>query len=138
MSITKKFAAIAMAAMMTTTMAITASADSIDTAGPVSTPYGLLRGELTKTEGWWFWDNSKTFTATTTCSEKAPTLTVGLTVVAYPGGEELFKDEDKDTNTTSLSLSSKGITKSDTVTAYGSHQIIYSTAKVVYTEATAV
>ena len=138
MSITKKLAAIAMAAMMTTAMAVTASADTISTAETVATPYGTLGGTLSKKEGWWFWDNSKTFTATSTCSGKAPTLTVELEVVSYPSGTRIFNSSNRATNATTVSVSSEGITKSDTVSAYGAHQVIYSDADVTYTAATAV
>lgn len=138
MSIEKKIAAIALAAMMTTTMAVSASADTISTADPVATPYGTLSGTLAKSEGWWFWDNSKTFTATTTCSGKAPTLTVDLELVSYPSGTTVYTASNKAYNTTSVSVSSEGITKADTVSAYGAHQVIYADAYVTYTAATAV
>ena len=125
MSITKRLAAIAIAAMITTAMAVTASAaDTIDTATPVSTPYGELGGTLNKSECWFFWDNSKTFTATTTCTGKAPTLTVELDVVSYPSGTSIYSSSNTAYNAKSVSVSSDGITKSDTVSAYGAHQVM--------------
>lgn len=134
----KKVLTVAMAAVMTTTMAVSASASTIATADPVSTPYGNLNGELSVTEGFWFWDNSKTFTATTTCTNQAPTLTVSMEVVSYPSGASIYSGSNRKNNATSVSVSSEGITKSDTVTVYGAHQEIDTTAKVTYSTATAV
>lgn len=117
----KRISAVAMAAAMATTMAVSASAVTATTPA-VSTPYGTMRGYLTVTEDSLF----KYVTGKTTCTtEDAPMICVGIAIVSYPEGRPLYEYN----NTTvieeyksSVSTGAYSVSK-DPITAYGSHEI---------------
>ncbi len=125
----KRISAVAMAATMATTMAVSASAYDQDLVGPDSTAYGTAQGKTWVDTKY----GNKNVSVETTCTQKAPYVCAGLAVLDPITGEDILdgivdpSDLDVRNNyktSAEIYLIIEGYT--DAVSAFGSHEVFGS------------